>query len=250
MRTSNDHATTLGALAAQRPASMAVFERLGLDYCCGGGRTLSEACRAAGLEPGAVLEAIAAEEGAGVAFGERDWTGATMTELADHIEATHHAFVRDALTRLDSVMPRVLAAHGASDPRLHELSEVFARFAAEMRDHMIREERVLFPWLRRLDRRTELNVGPPWSVQRPISCMVHDHDDAGRELAEMRALTDGFTPPAGACATYCSMLALLAGLERDTHVHIHKENAILFPAGIRAEEERLGKPPAPDGGGR
>jgi regulator of cell morphogenesis and NO signaling len=229
---------TLGALAARRPASMAVFERLGLDYCCGGATALADACGAAGLEPSAVLRAIDAEESASARCPEADWSGATMTELADHIEGTHHCFVRDVLSRLEILLPRVLAAHGATDPRIEELSRVFTRFAAEMRDHMVREERVLFPWLRRLERPTELHVGPPWSVQRPITCMMHDHDDAGEALARMRALSNGFTAPENACATYRSMLAMLAGLERDTHVHVHKENNILFPAGVRAEERR------------
>jgi regulator of cell morphogenesis and NO signaling len=230
---------TLGAIAARRPSAIAVFERLGLDYCCGGKRTLADACKAADLQPPAVLHAILASEGSTTLIPrERPWTQATMTELADHIEQTHHAFVRDATVRLRAIMPRVTAAHSKSDPRLTRLAKVVDEFLADMADHMVREERVLFPWLRRLERPSEIQGGPPWSVRRPIDCMVHDHEAAGAHLAEMRTLTDGFTPPPGACATYRSMLSTLAQLEQDTHIHVHKENNILFPAGIRAEERR------------
>jgi regulator of cell morphogenesis and NO signaling len=107
-----------------------------------------------------------------------------------------------------------------------------------MREHMIREERVLFPWLRRLEKPGAIMTGPPWSVQRPISCMEHDHDSAGAALARMRRMTNDFTLPADACNSYRALYQSIAALERDTHVHIHKENNILFPAGVRAEAGR------------
>ncbi len=192
---------TLGAIAAARPESMRVFERVGLDYCCGGGKTLEEACRAAGVDAGTILEAVAHESAPGRGDEERHWREATMAELADHIEQKHHAFVRDALGRLEKTLPRVVAAHGDHHPELRELQDIVVKFGEEMRDHMVREERVLFPWLRRLEKPTEIQSGPPWSVQRPISCMEHDHEDAGRALGRMRTLTQDFTAPADACPT-------------------------------------------------
>lgn len=235
-------ASTLGALAAQRPACIPVFERFDLDYCCGGGRTLAAACRDRGLDARTILDAIHAEESAAAA-PERPWTDATMTELADHIEQTHHAFLRDALGRLNNILPRILAAHADRHPELHRIGEVIRNLNLELTDHMVREERVLFPWLRRLERPSEIQGGPPWSVRRPISCMVHDHDDVGAALAELRALTHGFEPPADACGLYRSMLDTLRAIERDTHIHIHKENNILFPAGVRAEDQRAARTP-------
>ena len=232
----NELEKTLGELAVERPAAIAVFERHGLDYCCGGRRTLREACLAAGKDPGVVMAAIRAEALRPESADERNWASATMTELADHIEQTHHAFTRDVLGRLENVVPRVVAAHGESHPELHELAEVVKNLTEEMHDHMMREDRVVFPWLRRLERPTEIHGGPPWSVRRPISCMIHDHDDAGEALARIRELTGGYAPPSGACVTYRSMLGLLLDLEQDMHAHIHKENNILFPAGIMAED--------------
>jgi regulator of cell morphogenesis and NO signaling len=243
---------TLGALAAAYPAAIPTFERFDLDYCCGGGRTLGAACAERGLSASEVLEAIGA--GAGVAPAERAWNEATMTELADHIEQTHHAFTREALTRLANSLPRVVGAHGERHPELRRLEEVVREFSAEMIDHMEREERVLFPWLRRLEREPGAPGVPAGSVRGPIDCMEHDHESAGAALAEMRRLTGGFVPPPEACGLYRSVLATLREVERDTHVHVHKENNILFPAGLRAEA-RAGEPrsgcgcAAPGGGG-
>lgn len=232
-------ATTLGDIVTHMPGAAAAFERLGLDYCCGGKRSLADACEEAGLDLNDVLQAIVEASSSHDQADTRDWSQATMTDLADHIEQTHHAFVRDALQRLGNLLPRVVQVHGPNRPELRELAEVYHRFAADMIDHMTREERVLFPWLRRLEDRPERRNGPPWSVRGPIDCMEHDHDEAGNALRRMRELTDGFSPPQGACMTYRAMLELLAALEADTHVHVHKENNILFPAGIRAEQRAM-----------
>ncbi len=240
MKPAIDPLTPIGRLAAEHPAWVAVFERFGLDYCCRGRRAFSEACVGAGVDPDTVVEAI----GAGDSRAEtpdRDWTSATMTELADHIEATHHAFTREAFARLATMVPKLVTAHGAAHPELAELSRLVAVLRDDMMDHMVREERVLFPWFRRLERPSEIQSGPPWSVRRPIDCMLHDHDAVAEILRAMRALTGGFKPPAGACVTYRGTFALLERLEAETHVHIHKENNILFPAGVRAEEARAGR---------
>lgn len=226
---------TLREIAVIHPPAVACLERLGLDYCCGGRTTLADAARRAGLDPSSVLDELRAAEHR-PAEDSRDWSGATMTELADHIEQTHHAYVRDALARLASMTPRVVKAHGRAHPEFVELGGVIAAFTEDMHDHMVREERVLFPWLRRLERRTEIQSGPPWSVRRPIDCMVHDHEEAGRALEAMRRLTSGYSPPPDACPTLIEFYRLLEELERDTHLHIHKENNILFPAGVETEK--------------
>ena len=236
--TSFDPETPIGQIGAAYPQSLGLFERFGLDYCCQGARTLREACKSTGTNLLTVL--VALEEMPDLVHRtERDWASATMTDLADHIQNTHHAFARDAFSRLSVLVPKVAAHHGAAQPELIELGRVVARLEEEMIDHMIREESVLFPWFRRLDRGSEIHTGPPWSVRRPIDCMMHDHDEVGRMLQQIQGLTSDFTPPAGACASFRAMVGLLRELEQDTHVHIHKENNILFPAGIRAEAEEV-----------
>lgn len=234
--------TTLKDIAVRWPSLIPHLERLGLDYCCGGATTLAEAAAELKLGlPALIRELEQHRDSQDVAPDDRDWSEASMAELADHIEQTHHAFVRTSLARLDGILPRIVEAHGANHPEFKELDLVVRNFADDMHDHMVREERVVFPWLRRLESPSEIQGGPPWSVRRPIDCMIHDHDDAGEALRRIRALTNGYTPPGDCCPTVHEAFRVLEQLERDTHAHIHKENNILFPAGIKAERRREGE---------
>lgn len=227
---------SVGQIAAAYPELIPELERLGVDYCCGGDRSLGIAVSSAGHDVADVIHSLASyrHDAAG---GDAivDCASMSMTELADHIESTHHVFARESLARLQVLLEKCVIAHAEREPRLLELRTVVVSLAEDMHDHLVREERVLFPWLRRLERRSEIQSGPPWSVRRPIDCMIHDHDDVGAAFARIRELTDDLNPPEGACATWRECYRLLADLERDTHLHIHKENNVLFPAGIAAE---------------
>lgn len=230
---------TVGRIATAHPELIPELERLGIDFCCGGSRSLSEAASKVGCDPAAIAEYLARYEGESRTDSDGPgWAAMSMTDLADHIEQTHHAYARAALARIETLIDKCVAAHADEDPRLNGLLRTFVTLRDDMHDHFIREERVLFPWLRRLERRSEITSGPPWSVRRPIDCMVHDHDDVGEAFARIRDLTDNFTPPASACSTWKSCYQALSELEQDTRRHIHKENNILFPAGIKAEAAR------------
>lgn len=233
-----DDQVPLGTLAGEHPVLIPVLDRFGLDYCCHGGRSLKEACEAARVSLHDVLAAIQEDRSVPRGASDQRWMDATMTELADHIEATHHARAREWFDRLTTIVPRVKAAHLARHPWLEGLEVTIRNLQEAMHDHMVREERVLFPWLRRLDRPSEIHTGPPWSVKRPISCMVHDHDEVAGLLARIRTLTDGYHAPPDACSSFRVMVDLLRELDADTRLHIHKENNILFPAGVRAEQTR------------
>jgi len=233
-----DTETTVGQLVVERPSRARVFEKLGIDYCCGGKRPLGEVCAGLGLDVEGVLRDLIAEEGI-VAGDQVDWAAATMTELADHIEATHHAYLRTELPRLDFLTDKVASRHGSHTPSLIELRHVLLGLKDELTSHMLKEERILFPICRQLDAATELPQAHCGSVNNPIRMMEHEHDDAGVALARMRALTRGFNPPAEACNTYRALFDGLRELEADLHAHIHKENNILFPKAAAAEA-RLG----------
>lgn len=228
--------TPIGSIARDCPQAVAVFDRLGLDYCCRGKESVAVACSRAGVTLDEALRELARAESTDRC--EEDWSQASLTRLCEHIEQTHHALARSLFDRLQSLLPRVALAHGAAAPRFEELRVVVAELREEMLDHMVREERVLFPWLCRLERAHAVTLGPPWSVRRPIDCMMHDHDSVAAGLSRIRSLTDGFTAPPGACASVGSLMNALRELDGDTRVHIHKENNILFPAGIRAEAAR------------
>lgn len=226
---------TVGSLVVERPARARVFERFGLDYCCGGKRSLSVACAGAGVALDEMLDELdRADEQP--SLDEVDWSVRSMTELADHIEQTHHAFLREELPRLETLGKKVVQAHGERNPKWFRLAEVFRQFKAEMEHHMTKEERMLFPAIRAIESFGALPSHFPFrTVHNPILIMLREHDDAGDAIAQMRELTDGFTPAPGDCNTVCALLDGLAAVERDTHQHVHKENNILFPRAEHAE---------------
>ena len=225
---------TIGELVAERPARARVFEGFKIDYCCGGKKPLADACRARGLDPQTVLDMLAIVDDT-APREERDWTKATITELCDNVESTHHAYLKEELPRLDFMARKVAMRHGDHRPELVELRDVFLVFKDELESHMAKEEQVLFPLCRRLDRGDASSPSHCGSVQNPIRVMIREHDDAGNALERMRDLTHGFVPPGDACNTYRAYFDALATLERDMHRHVHKENSVLFPKAIEAE---------------
>lgn len=235
---------TVGSIARDHSAALRVFDRYGVDYCCHGQETLKQSCTRAACDVAEVARALASALSAAPAGKpvERSWSDATMAALCDHIEAVHHVLARDVFARCDQLLPRVVAAHGEREPHWHGVAGEVQNLRDEMLDHMLREERVLFPWLRRLESPEAVTIGPLWSVKRPIDCMVHDHDAVGAGLQRLRQLTNGFTPPPDACGSVTALLQALSELDRDTRIHIHKENNILFPAGIHAESVRASRP--------
>jgi regulator of cell morphogenesis and NO signaling len=228
--------TTVGQLVVERPARARVFEKFGIDYCCGGKKPLLSVCQEKGLNADDVLGALNVADGAGPSGTEQDWGRATLMELADHIVATHHAYLKAELPRLDHLTERVTRVHGAKHPELEKVRGTFLALKAELEQHMMKEEMILFPLCRQLeaaDGPVESHCG---SVANPIRVMMLEHDDAGAALATMRTLTGDYVPPEDACNTYRAMLSGLAELEADMHQHVHKENNILFPRAVEREQ--------------
>lgn len=225
---------TIGDMVTERPSRARVFETFGLDYCCGGKLPLSEACQAKGIDPKTVLDVLKMFDEQ-TSEPERDWSQATITELCANIEQTHHAYLKRELPRLEYLVCRVAQRHGDTQPHLIELRDTFLEMKAELEDHLIKEEQVLFPICRQLESAQSLEAIQGKSVDNPIKQMVHEHNDTGAALAKMRKLTNGYIPPAQACNTYRAMYDALAEFERDMHRHVHKENSILFPKAAAAE---------------
>jgi regulator of cell morphogenesis and NO signaling len=226
----------VGQLVAEDPRRARLFERLGIDYCCKGQAPLDRACRDKGLDIAAVLRQLAAgtAEPPDGEHGPFDAATITMRELIDHIVTIHHAYLYRELPRLAALAGQVVGPHGIRHPELREVRDVFDALKDDLKSHMIEEETVVFPILARLEAEIE-GFESHGGVEDPIRVMEHEHDDAGAALARLRALTGGYTPPADACPTYRALLAGLAELEADLHVHIHEENNILFPRARAAE---------------
>lgn len=227
--------TTVGQLVAERPSRSRIFENLGIDYCCGGRRPLAEVCTEKGLNLSEVLKRISAADaqGASTDAESNDLTRMSLTELSDHIERVHHAMLRTELPRMAMLLNKVAEAHGARDPKLVTLHTVFEDFAYHLFSHMQKEERILFPALRMLER-GELDPAQQTRLVDPIEVMTREHDEAGEALRIMRSLTGDFIVPPDACNTHRAAIDALERLEADMHQHVHKENNILFPAARRA----------------
>lgn len=209
--------TTLGELASRKPAATRVFLRHRLDFCCGGHRTLAEACERAGLDAAAVAREIETEAAPDDAV---DWSTRSPSELADHIERRYHDALRRDVPALIEAATRVERVHAGKPDVPAGLADVVTEFWEEMEDHMAKEERVLFPMLRQGARGR--------AVYMPVRMMEQEHDAHGRRLAEIRRLTSDFRPPAHACATWIALYSGLDRLETELMEHIHLENNILF----------------------
>ena len=223
---------TLGALVAAQPGLARNLERLGFDYCCGGKQTLAAACTRRDLDIATTITLLeTAVSAQSTASPEVDAAAMGLSELADHIVATHHAYLKTELPRLVEMADRVGHKHGWRDARLPEVAAAVRDLASEMLSHMQKEEFVLFPAVRDIEAgaATGLCGG---DLAAPIAQMEAEHEAAGNLTAKLRLLTDGFTPNAEACNTHRALLAGLAEFESDLHRHVHKENNILFPRAL------------------
>jgi regulator of cell morphogenesis and NO signaling len=243
--------TTVAELATEHPATIRVFQRYGIDFCCGGKRALAEVCDAHRVSLDALRQDLAA------ALEARHESGVPLArvglrDLAAHVVERYHRPLDEELPRLSQLMTKVAAVHGDRHPYLAEAAAAFAALREDIEPHMMKEERVLFPYIARLDglsiAGTPLLASPFGSIESPITVMEMEHETVGRLLADLRRLTEGFTPPADACNSFRGLLHGLAELERDTHEHIHVENNILFPRAKALEAQMLQAPPARSGG--
>ena len=238
---------TVRELALENPEATRVFEKLGIDYCCGGNKSLEEACRTANLNVDEVLASLEEACEAGPAV-QKDWQVEPISALIDHIKNTHHQYTREEIGRLRPLFAKVCGVHGRNHPELLEISAIFEGLAAELSTHLMKEEMILFPYLAAMERAVAGNAGlaraPFGSVQNPISMMEHEHDSAGNALRAMREASNGYSAPVDACLSYQTLYQALAALEADLHQHIHLENNVLFPRAVAMETSRSAKQPA------
>lgn len=230
---------TVRELALESSSATRVFEKLGIDYCCGGNKPLDEACRAANLSLEQVQKALDEAQQQSRTNGDRDWQREPLSYLIVHINSTHHKYVREEIARLGPLFEKVCGVHGKNHPELLHIQAVFRGVAQELTQHMMKEEMVLFPYIVRLEEAVvqgEPALPPPFgTVANPVRMMEHEHDSAGQALKAIRSASNGYTAPEGACASYQALYRALAEFEADLHQHIHLENNILFPRAIAME---------------
>lgn len=224
---------TVGELVALRPQRAYVFEQFGIDYCCGGKKTLIESCKQKGIPVEELINRLRAADELSPRMDEPDWTKTTLKELVDHIITCYHNPLREQLPRLSQMALKVAKVHGANHPEMVKVSDILSSFKESLEMHMQKEEMILFPAISRIEAGGSPKLfGCGGGIEHPISVMLQEHDDAGEALCAMSKLTNGYTPPPDACNTFRVLLRSLADLESEMHQHVHKENNILFPRAL------------------
>ena len=236
-------AKTVRQIAVDNPEATRIFEKFGIDYCCGGNQPLEQACEKANISIDEVLDALEmAESTARAAQQVRDWNREPLSELIAHIKGTHHKYTREAIAEVTALLAKVCSVHGKNHRELLEIRETYAGLAQELTTHLMKEEMVLFPYIERMEEAV-IQGDPPLpapfgTVRNPVAMMEHEHDSAGHALRAIRKESSDFTPPADKCASYQTLYKALAAFEADLHQHIHLENNILFPRAIAMEQRR------------
>jgi regulator of cell morphogenesis and NO signaling len=233
--------TTVRELAIEIPNATRTFEKLGIDYCCGGGKSLSDACLQAHIPVDDVLRAL--EQGGSFTPAAEaslpDFTNGALGNLIEHIVTTHHVYVKQEIPRLQQLLHKVVSVHGKNHPELGKIQQTFQPMAAELSSHMMKEEHILFPHIVALE--NAVNSGRPkprpafGTVSNPVHMMQLEHDSAGAALKSISELSGNYTPPEEACFSYKTLYAALKDFESDLHQHVHLENNILFPRAIAME---------------
>ncbi|MGV3539223.1 MAG: iron-sulfur cluster repair di-iron protein [Rufibacter sp.] len=233
---------SIGELVAKDFRKAQVFKKYGIDFCCGGKKSISQVCEEKGIDPEVVERELNALPDA-KATAQNDFDNWDLSFLADYIVNVHHKYVREAIPALYEYTNKIARVHGSRHPELLQVAKHFVNVANELESHMPKEERVLFPFIKQLNeakQKGEKLVRPAFgSIQNPINMMEMEHEAAGGELEAIRTLTNNFELPADACATYQVAFAKLQEFEEDLHRHIHLENNILFPKALELEKEIL-----------
>jgi regulator of cell morphogenesis and NO signaling len=231
---------TIGEIVVDNYDTAEVFQSLGIDFCCNGNRNLAEVCEQRNLEMDVVIEDLemVMQQNSPSPTAYQGWA---MDVLADHIEQKHHAYVEKQLPILNQYLEKIDHVHGKKHPMLAELRMLFQSSTAELAKHMKKEELLLFPYIRKMVQAMNQNEAlqqPHFvTVKNPLEVMMLEHDTEGERFRKIRLLTNGYTLPDDACATWTAAYKSLEAFEADLHLHIHLENNILFPEALRIERQ-------------
>jgi regulator of cell morphogenesis and NO signaling len=228
---------TVAQIVASDMRTAIIFKKYGIDFCCGGGKPVSEACKGAEIEASTIFNEI---EMLDATKADRDFDTIDLDVLANHILETHHKYVKEATPIIIQFADKVAKVHGDHNPENIEIARLFHEVAIELQQHLMKEEGILFPHIINLaiaNRNGEKISVPFGSVQNPIRMMEHEHDTAGDIFKQIEKLSNNFTPPAHACNTYKALYHHLKEFQDDLHIHIHLENNILFSKAIALEKE-------------
>ncbi len=230
--------TKVKQIVVEDPGATRIFEEAGVDFCCGGDKSLKDACAHADVSTTAILSRLR-DASLTVAPNDVAWIHAPLGELTQHIREKHHRYVREAIPRVQALLQKVKSKHGENHLEIGSIEKDFLELGREMIMHMQKEEQILFPYIEALDRASKGNgtLEPPFfqTVRNPIQAMMKEHDSAGSLVRRIREASSGYALPADACASYQALYRDLHEFESDLHQHVHLENNILFPRAVEME---------------
>jgi len=230
--------TRLNEIALSNPGARRVLEDAGVDYCCGGGKSLQDACLHAGVTADEILKRLRQNSELRDS-GDTQWISAPLAALTRHIRERHHRYVRDSIPRVRALLAKIREKHGLKHCEIEEIEKLFGDVAREMTAHMQKEEQILFPYIDALERSASGSgsVEPPFfqTVRNPIHAMMKEHDSAGDLVKRIRKASNDYKAPPDACTSYQATYQELRQFEEDLHLHVHLENNILFPRTVELE---------------
>ncbi len=218
----NNSEESIGQIAAKDIKKVEVFKKFGIDFCCGGKKTLSEVCEEKGLDIKEVENELKSAEGARLELN-KNYNDFPVGFLCDYIVNVHHSYVKKTLPMLMELMDKVAAKHGSANPQLLRIQNLMKAVNSELLIHMQKEELILFPYIKQ---------EPISDVREPILMMEMEHESVGALFDEITLFTNDFIPPANACNSYQLLYHTLKEFNDDLHLHIHLENNILFPKAL------------------
>jgi len=230
--------TRVKDIALSNPDARRVLEDAGLDYCCGGNKSLHDACHKANVSADEILQRLR-ENTRNISPAAAEWISAPLTDLTQHIQDKHHRYVRESIPRIRVLLEKVKAKHGRVHPELADIQGHFTDVGQEMIMHMQKEEQILFPYIEAMERAANGNgaLEPPFfqTVRNPIQAMMNEHDSAGDLVKQIRKASSEYAAPVDACTSYKALYQDLREFEADLHQHVHLENNVLFPRAIELE---------------
>lgn len=237
-----DPNTTVRELAVSMPNATRLFEQLGIDYCCGGARSLRDACTQIGMNTEEVLQRLQENQlcpaKSSTAAPEAE---AGLAALVEYIVARHHGYLKQEMPRIQQLLKKVVAVHGKGHSELLEIQQVFSIMSDELAGHMMKEERILFPYVVELEAAVRRGMTPRQpmfgTVSNPVHMMELEHDSAGAALKAIRTASHDYNAPQDACFSYKTLYSALQEFEADMHQHVHLENNVLFPGAVNLEQQ-------------
>lgn len=225
---------TVAEFVAEDYRTSDIFYAYDIDFCCGGKKSISQVCKEKNIDADKLVNDLSNLK---KSTDDVNFADLSATELINHIETHHHNYIRTHSPILIQYLNKIYKVHRDRHPELQELYTTFENLVHELEDHLLKEERILFPYIRLLEARKSLSDNPFSTVSQPITRLESEHEDAGDAIKKIRDITQDFTPPSDACSTYKIAFEKLKDFEQDLFKHVHLENNILFPKAILLERE-------------